>query len=73
MRMRSRFNLHTEKQMNHFKDKVAIVTGGAAGIGRAISEELGRRQVKMVIVADINKEGAQEVASGIEASGGKAH
>ncbi len=58
--------------MNHFEGKVAIVTGGATGIGRAICEELSRRQAKMVIVADINGEGAQEVASTIIASGGKA-
>ncbi|OGN91974.1 MAG: hypothetical protein A2Z75_05215 [Chloroflexi bacterium RBG_13_50_10] len=58
--------------MNHFKGKVAIVTGGATGIGRAICEELGRSQAKMVIVADINGEGSQEVASAITASGGKA-
>ena len=58
--------------MNRFEGKVAIVTGGATGIGRAICEELSRRQAKMVIVADINGEGAQEVASTITASGGKA-
>lgn len=58
--------------MNRFEGKVAIVTGGAAGIGRAICEELGRRQAKMVVVADLNEEGAREVASGIMASGGKA-
>ena len=27
---------------NRFKDKVAIVTGGASGIGRAITRELCR-------------------------------
>ncbi|MBM3156825.1 MAG: SDR family NAD(P)-dependent oxidoreductase [Chloroflexi bacterium] len=58
--------------MNHFRDKVAIVTGGATGIGRALCEELGRRQAKMVIAVDINGEGAQEVASGITTAGGKA-
>ncbi len=58
--------------MNHFEGKVAIVTGGAAGIGRAICEELSRRQAKMVIVADINSVDAEQVASAIIAAGGRA-
>jgi NAD(P)-dependent dehydrogenase (short-subunit alcohol dehydrogenase family) len=49
--------------MNYFENKVAIVTGGASGIGRALCEELGRRGAAAVIVADINAEGAQEVAA----------
>ena len=48
--------------MGHFKDKVAIVTGGAVGIGRAICEELGRRGAH-VVIADINFQEAQQVAS----------
>ena len=51
-----------ESAMNRFEGKVAIVTGGAAGIGRALCEELGRRQAKMVIVADINSVDAEQVA-----------
>ncbi len=43
--------------VNLFKDKVAIVTGGGSGIGRALCEELGRLGA-VVIVADINTEGA---------------
>jgi NAD(P)-dependent dehydrogenase (short-subunit alcohol dehydrogenase family) len=46
--------------MNQLKDEVAVVTGGASGIGRALCEELGRRGV-FVVVADINTEGAQDV------------
>ena len=34
--------------MNHFENKVAIVTGGASGIGRALCEELGQRGAAMV-------------------------
>jgi NAD(P)-dependent dehydrogenase (short-subunit alcohol dehydrogenase family) len=58
--------------MNHFKDKVAIVTGGASGIGRALCEELGRRGAS-VIVADINHQRGQQVASALIAAGGTAY
>ena len=54
-----------------FKDKVAIVTGGASGIGQAVCEELGRRGTR-VVVADVNSEGAEKVAAGISANGGQA-
>ncbi len=57
--------------MSHFRDKVAIVTGGASGIGQALCEELGQRGAR-VVVADINLEGAEEVASGITSAGGVA-
>jgi len=50
----------------------AIVTGGASGIGRALSEELARRGCE-VVLADLQIELAQEVASGIRALGGKAN
>jgi NAD(P)-dependent dehydrogenase (short-subunit alcohol dehydrogenase family) len=48
--------------MDHFQDKIAIVTGGASGIGRALCQELGRRGAT-VVVADINAAGAGQVAS----------
>jgi NAD(P)-dependent dehydrogenase (short-subunit alcohol dehydrogenase family) len=54
-----------------FKDKVAIVTGGASGIGRALCEELGRQGAK-VVAADINLEGAEKVAAAITKTGGQA-
>ena len=54
-----------------FKDKVAIVTGGASGIGRALCEALSRRGA-VVIVADINTEGAERAASAIITAGGRA-
>lgn len=55
--------------MDYYKKKVAIVTGGASGIGRALCEELGRRGAK-VIAADINTEGAERTAKAITAAGG---
>jgi NAD(P)-dependent dehydrogenase (short-subunit alcohol dehydrogenase family) len=60
-----------EKTMDCFRGKVAIVTGGASGIGRRVCEELGRHGAT-AIVADINPEGAREVAGTISANGGSA-
>jgi NAD(P)-dependent dehydrogenase (short-subunit alcohol dehydrogenase family) len=57
--------------MNDFKDKVSIITGAASGIGQAISEALGEDSA-VVVIADINLEGAQKVASSINQKGGKA-
>lgn len=57
--------------MEYFKDKIAIVTGGASGMGRAVCEQMGRHGATLV-VADINQQGAQEVAESIVAAGGKA-
>ena len=56
---------------NSFENKVAIVTGGASGIGRAVSEALAEKGAQ-VIVSDINTKGANQVAEGIQAHGGKA-
>lgn len=46
------------------KDKVAIVTGGASGFGKAIAETYAKEGAK-VMVADINDQGAREVANSI--------
>jgi len=43
-----------------FNDSVAIVTGAALGIGRALSDELARRGCK-VILADLQIELAEKV------------
>ena len=57
--------------MNTFKDKTAIVTGGASGIGRALCRQLAGAGAK-VYVADINKEGADNTVSIISDERGKA-
>jgi NAD(P)-dependent dehydrogenase (short-subunit alcohol dehydrogenase family) len=54
--------------MGDFTQKVAIVTGGASGIGQALCREMSRRGA-IVVVADIDFEGSQQVASAISARG----
>ena len=54
-----------------FDGAVAIMTGGASGIGRALSEALGRRGAS-VVLADRQVALAQEVAAGIQEKGGQA-
>jgi NAD(P)-dependent dehydrogenase (short-subunit alcohol dehydrogenase family) len=54
--------------MAKFEGRVAIVTGGASGIGRALCEALGQRGTQ-VTVADLNIEGAEQVADGILRAG----
>lgn len=45
-------------------NKVAVVTGGASGIGKAISEELVARGCRVAVI-DIDQERAQQVASAL--------
>ena len=57
--------------MSQFRDKVAIVTGAASGIGRALGQELARRGAG-VILADINRSTVEEAAGAITKTGKKA-
>jgi 2-hydroxycyclohexanecarboxyl-CoA dehydrogenase len=52
--------------------RVAVVTGGARGIGGGISEGLGADGYT-VVVADLSLADAKETAAAIEAAGGTAH
>ena len=51
--------------------KSALITGGAAGLGRACAETLAAAGAKAIVV-DIDLAGAQETVARIEAAGGSA-
>ncbi len=54
-----------------FQNKVAFVTGGANGIGRATALAFAREDAN-VVVADVSDEGNQETSRMIEELGGRA-
>jgi len=56
---------------NSFKGKVALVTGGTSGIGKATAIEFARAGAKVVLTGRREKEGAQVVAE-IKKLGGEA-
>jgi NAD(P)-dependent dehydrogenase (short-subunit alcohol dehydrogenase family) len=51
--------------MSTFKDKIAIVTGAASGIGKALCEELVRRGAR-VVATDLNEEALQSTVASIQ-------
>lgn len=51
--------------------KVALVTGGASGIGQATALIFAREGAK-VVVADVTVEGGEETVRQIQAAGGEA-
>jgi 3-oxoacyl-[acyl-carrier protein] reductase len=52
--------------------KVALVTGGSRGIGRAIAVALGRRGAKVIVNYAARADAARETAAAVEAAGGQA-
>ncbi len=54
--------------MGAISSKIAIVTGGASGIGRAVSEELARRGER-VVLADVNEKVLHETVEAIQKNG----
>jgi NAD(P)-dependent dehydrogenase (short-subunit alcohol dehydrogenase family) len=68
-----------EREMNEFngtfaaglRGQVAIVTGGASGIGRATCVALARKGVR-VAIADVSEHGVESAVGAIAAEGGEA-
>ena len=46
------------------KNKIAVVTGGASGIGEGLAERFAREGAKHVVVADRDEGGAKAYAGG---------
>ncbi|PRB43734.1 short-chain dehydrogenase [Arthrobacter sp. MYb23] len=57
--------------MGNFEGKTALVTGGGSGLGEAISKDLAKNGVNVVVV-DVNLDAATRVAGEITADGGRA-
>ncbi len=57
--------------MRGLRDQIIAVTGGASGIGRAISCRLGEEGA-LVGIFDINPAGGEETKAAIEGAGGRA-
>lgn len=54
--------------MRNLEGKVAVVTGGASGIGLAMAEAFGRQQMR-VVIADIEAEALAQAQRSLESAG----
>src|SRR4051812_37614 len=57
--------------LNVYRGRVAVITGGASGIGAAIGKQLAREGAR-VVLADRQRDLAESVAASIRSSGGDA-
>ena len=54
--------------MQDFNQKVAVITGGASGVGRSLAFSLGRRGAK-VVVGDVDKNAMAETLDALAGEG----
>src|SRR5215475_4173761 len=54
--------------MKEFKDKVAVITGAASGIGRALAERCAHEGMQ-VVLADVNGDALTATAAALQATG----
>jgi len=54
--------------MKNFKDKVAVITGAASGIGRGLAERCAREGMK-VVLADIEEPALKDAEKALKAGG----
>ena len=57
--------------MEAFKDRVAVITGAAGGIGSALARAFAERGARLVL-ADLDESGLEAVAKELEAKGAQA-
>jgi len=55
-----------------FQGKVALVTGGATGIGKVTAQTFAREGAKVIVATDVNIKGGEETVSLIKKAGGEA-
>lgn len=58
--------------MQDFKDKLAVITGGASGVGRSLAFAIGAEGGK-VLIADVDKSALESTVADLKAQGIEAH